>query len=156
MIGAASNRCRRRAPGRGTGIVLSALLAVVLLACDAQSLSNLPTHREFSGTVGSPAAATEGLLVAEGGCLYLDDGVARLLPIWPTGYWLDGATLKQGSQEIAKIGVRVRLAGGSYQQLADFADLLVTPLPASCSGNGYWLVADRGVTSLGETAPSPS
>jgi hypothetical protein len=122
----------------------TALATLAVLACNA-SPSNLPTHRAFSGNLGSPAAETEGLLASEDGCLYLDDGVVRLVPIWPSGYWLDDQTLKLGSQEISKVGAHVRLTGGSYQRLQDVADLLVTAVPASCRADGYWLVADRGV-----------
>ena len=104
---------------------------------------NLPSHKDLSSY---PAALLTAELVLDGECVFAANAEAggRWLPIWPNGYSLADGEISDRDGPIARIGDRVKLGGGEYHdsQFEFLRTLLVVPVPASCRGGDYWLVAD--------------
>lgn len=103
-----------------------------------------PTHKGFGGA--GPAALGIGVLIEEGGCLYLqlDPPGDRQLVIWPADYQLrqddNGGLAVVGSGNAARIGDRVQLGGGSYEDKRFVEDLLSSgSLPEPCVTPSIWM-----------------
>ena len=84
----------------------------------------------------------------QGGCLYIDEGAARVFPVWPSDTWLNGSLIMRGDHQISAIGESVRFTGGflTYDLIRRTMD---ADIPAACRGGQYFLIS-------GNSEPSPS
>lgn len=128
---------------RALAAALAVAACVATTSPGASSLASLqlPTHRDLGG---GPTALLTAQLVEEGGCVYATSTEGRSVPVWPTGYRLDGSEIKKGDQTVASLGSSAKLGGGGYDasQLDFLRTLMDSPLPTTCQASNYWLVTE--------------
>lgn len=102
----------------------------------------LPTYRPLDAL---PAALLHGMLIEEGGCLWIEADGIRWLVLWPDGTYAtveDDQLVVYNGGERAVVGTRVSAGGGEYgpQDEAFVSDLIGEVLPTACRRTGlYWL-----------------
>jgi hypothetical protein len=124
---------------------LAALVAagIFTASCGVASSSRggLPTHNDLNAY---PMALLAATLVRDGECVVVQraDPSGRWLPIWPSGFSLNGDAVMNGSVQVAKVGESVKLVGGEYHESQyDFLfTIMPVDVPADCRGGEYWLV----------------
>ena len=127
----------------GSVLVGFALVATALAAClAADPAVYLPTYRPLDTM---PAALIEGVLIEDGGCLWLESDGERMLVLWPRGSsvtsTIDGLAVRFEGATIP-VGTRMRAGGGQYEQEHQpfVHDLIGEPVPDACRAAGlYWL-----------------
>jgi hypothetical protein len=125
-------------------VAVALLVSLSAAACSSPVAGfKLPIHRDLDSY---PAALLEATLTRDGECLYAvgRDGTERWLPIWPSGFFLDGEVVMKGTERIAAIGDRVRLGGGEYpaNDYAFVRTLMTADLSKACRDGRYWLVGE--------------
>jgi hypothetical protein len=107
-----------------------------------------PQLAPATGERSFPSAEIDGTLVLNQGCIRLQEG--NYLVIWPPRVRLESSggsiqVIDEENQTTARVGEKVRLAGGEVQTGAPILDELRQPLPSECPGP-YWLAS--GIESV--------
>lgn len=95
----------------------------------------LPVHRDLGAF---PLGEITGVITKDNGCVYIHEGSAGVLLIWPSDAWLDGDVVVRGQTPVAVVGQAVHLNGGflPYDAVRETMD---ADIPA-CRTTQFFLV----------------